>query len=378
MHLLSYFFKDGPESSWKFSPIRLKKVNLLVGPTGSGKSRLLNSLFNVAQFIHSGNPFRSGVWEISFRANNVTYRWNYEGVQEGEDAFISQESLCSFADDGTEVPIYDRSPTSFTFKGQSLPKLSKTSPAIFLLREEDQIAPVYENFALILRRSFWGPDLQESCKMSNLPNELLTHSKDKGKRGKEVKQFLLNLPLGARLFVLRENERGRFNDLVEQYRAVFPSIESVDFTDGTSMLGAPAQGKAPVLTVKERGVAHPVLLHDLSSGMQKVLLILTDVMTMAKGTVYLIDEYENSLGINAVNFLPAFLSEFGEDSQFLITSHHPYLINSTPMANWSVFKRHGSDVRIEPGEELALKYGSSKQDAFIQLLNDPEFSGGNI
>ena len=98
---------------------------------------------------------------------------------------------------------------------------------------------------------------------------------------------------------------------------------------------------------------------------------------MAKGSVYLIDEYENSLGVNAVNFLPGFLSEFGEDAQFLITSHHPYLINSTPMTNWSVFQRSGSKVKVQAGEELMVKYGPSKQDAFIQLINDPDYSGLN-
>ncbi len=40
--------------------------------------------------------------------------------------------------------------------------------------------------------------------------------------------------------------------------------------------------------------------------MQKVLLILTDVFILPEGGVYIIDEYENSLGLNAIDFLARF------------------------------------------------------------------------
>ncbi len=378
MRVITYAFKDGPDDQWIFSPVNLKNLNLLVGPTGSGKSRFMNSLFNVAQFIHEGIPFRNGTWDITFQALGSTYRWKYQGSGRDETAHVVAESLCRLTPEGEEVALIDRNEQWFRFNGQELPKLSKTSPAIFLLREEELIAPIHASFASFLRRTFDGPELKEACKMANVLPEIVSQLKSKSKTTETLNRFLLHVPLGVRLSLLKENNKSKFDDLVEQYKAVFPSVNALDFKDGSGLPGAPTNGKVPILIISEKGVSHPVVLHELSSGMQKVLLILTDVMTIPEGTVYAIDEYENSLGINAVNFLPAFLSEFGEGSQFLITSHHPYLINSMPMANWSVFKRRGSAVKIESGEELALKYGPSKQDAFIQLVNDPEFSGGNL
>jgi AAA15 family ATPase/GTPase len=109
--------------------------------------------------------------------------------------------------------------------------------------------------------------------------------------------------------------------------------------------------------------------------MQKVLLIVTDVLTLPKGSIYIIDEYENSLGTNAIDFLPQFLTDHGENGQFFITTHHPYLINSMPMRTWKVFRRQGGKVSIKSGEEFEEKYGKSKQRAFIQLINDPFYLG---
>ncbi len=109
--------------------------------------------------------------------------------------------------------------------------------------------------------------------------------------------------------------------------------------------------------------------------MQKVLLIITDILTLPAGSIYIIDEYENSLGVNAIDFLPQFLMDHGESVQFIITTHHPYLINNMPINSWRIFHRVGSVVSIKQGSEFQQKFGVSKQQAFIQLLNDPFYSG---
>ncbi len=88
----------------------------------------------------------------------------------------------------------------------------------------------------------------------------------------------------------------------------------------------------------------------------------------------MIDEYENSLGINAIDFLPQFILDNGKDIQFFITTHHPYLINQMPIKDWLVFHREGSTVKNKSGIELEGLYGKSKQQAFVQLINDPFYS----
>lgn len=110
--------------------------------------------------------------------------------------------------------------------------------------------------------------------------------------------------------------------------------------------------------------------------MQKVLLILTDIFVFPEGGIYLIDEYENSLGINAIDFFPSFILEVEKDIQFIVTSHHPYIINEIPVKNWYVFHRKGTEVVIKHGSELAERFGKSKQKAFIKLINDSFYTEG--
>lgn len=135
-------------------------------------------------------------------------------------------------------------------------------------------------------------------------------------------------------------------------------------------------GPVPLFTVREKGSDKWIPLPELSSGMQKVLLILSDLFIIPEQGVYLIDEYENSLGISAIDFFPEFLADFSKPIQFLLTSHHPYIINEIPPRQWYIFHRRGMQVLIRHGEEVVKRFGASKQQAFIQLINDPFFTAG--
>ena len=57
----------------------------------------------------------------------------------------------------------------------------------------------------------------------------------------------------------------------------------------------------------------------------------------------------------------------GAGIQFLVTTHHPYLINNMPMKAWKVFHRNGSKVCIKGGEELEAKYGKIKAKSFCSI-----------
>lgn len=370
MFIVSYQYRDNENDGWNFSEVNFRRVNLFVGATGSGKSRFLNTIFNISSFVHNNNEFRSGIWTIKFKVEGKQYEWEYKGRLEKGVGKILHERLWAYGEDDLRNEIFLRDENSFVFNQTSLPKLPRDTTAIFLLKDEENVAPVHAGFGKLLRRNFFGSDLQEACAISNLPQELLANASNK----EAWEHIFQNLALGAKLYLLRETSLEKYNAIVNQYKDVFPTIENIDFTDGSKIFIAAGHGKIPILTVKEKGVFKPVMLHHLSSGMQKVLLIISDVITMSEESVYIIDEYENSLGINAISFLPDFLSLYATNSQFIITSHHPYLINKMPIANWQVFHRDGSNVSVVNGTQLEDRYGKSKQEAFIQLINDPIYN----
>jgi predicted ATP-dependent endonuclease of OLD family len=110
--------------------------------------------------------------------------------------------------------------------------------------------------------------------------------------------------------------------------------------------------------------------------MQKALLILTDLLTLPDKSIYLIDEYENSLGVTPINVLPNLLLSETINIQIFVTSHHPYIISKFPVENWYVAHRKGAIVSFASGKELAQRYSTSSQEKYIQLINDPFYSEG--
>ncbi len=62
--------------------------------------------------------------------------------------------------------------------------------------------------------------------------------------------------------------------------------------------------------------------------------------------------------------------------QFILTSHHPYVINKIPIETWKIVQRAGSTVTLRSARDIPALMGRSRHDAFIRLINLPEFEGG--
>jgi predicted ATP-dependent endonuclease of OLD family len=372
MRILTYEYRDVDEARWQFSKARFGKINLLVGDTSTGKTRLLNTLFNLGRFATS-KEFRWGYWDLVFKQDEATYRWLLETRAPEAGNCVIQDYIWRLEGE-KEISIVRRDKDSFIFDGREMPKLAKDQSSISLLEDEDLIEPLHKGFASVMRRRFSYDALSKAATFHIIPLQLLEEIK---KNKDTQKIFASGMSLSANLFLLSEYFPSYFLSICDCYRSVFPFITEIavlDLSDVRKSLAVPA--RVPVFCIKERNVDKWITLEGLSSGMQKVLLILTDICLIPEGGIYLIDEYENSLGINAIEFLPTFLLELEKDVQFFITSHHPYIINQIPVSSWHVFHRKGSEVTIKFGEELVDRFGKSKQKAFIQLINDPFYTEG--
>lgn len=387
MKLDTYHYKD--TDNWNFSEITIRRVNLFVGATGSGKSRLLNTISNLSEFITErsnikalgGTTFKAGQWELQFSHKTDKFNWSCRSSDTPERGrAVDSEELSVTDSNGGRTLIYKREGPKFNYKSSELPRLSPNTTGLYLFREEPAITALYEWFTKILRRNFQGDDLLQACGYQSVPRDAdIVQDKEKTKRPGSEPTFIVPLALSVRLNLLKRFHSELFYDLINLYRSVFPAIQQCDVKDATELkleLPVPDKGKTPVFFIKERDVDQPVPLHELSSGMQKVLLIMTDILTLPQDGTYLIDEYENSLGVNAISFLPELLLTYGQSSQFVITSHHPYLINNIPLDDWHIFHRRGSNVSIRPGKEFAEKFGASRQQAFTKLVNDPFYAEG--
>ena len=374
MQIINYQYQ-GREDDWHFSKVRFGKVNLLVGDTGTGKTRFLNTIFSLGMNVASKEEkTKTGYWDVTVKANKKLYRWVLETTRvPSRGVVVTQDNLWAI-EDGEEKPIVERTLESFKFLGNDLPKLSQEKTSVFLLEQEEVINPLHEGFGTIMRRHFSLSALENVSTYQGVPGGLLTNKK-KDLTLKDI--YLSNFHLNVVLFLLRQYHIDVFNKISKTFQQIFPFIEQTNILEMSEIhnnIGVP--GNVPVFCIKEKGVDKWIELSQLSSGMQKVLLILADVSLIPEGGIYLIDEYENSLGINAIDFFPSLLNESEKENQFIVTSHHPYLINNIPVKDWFVFHRKGSEVTIKFGDELVERFGKSKQEAFIKLINDPFYKEG--
>jgi predicted ATPase len=180
-----------------------------------------------------------------------------------------------------------------------------------------------------------------------------------------------------KLNILKRIDTDGFTKVIDLIKTAFPFIENADVLNISQVIPAfnvPIQ--TPVFCIKEKNISKWIPCNDISSGMQKLFLLILDTYLLRDIGILFIDEYENSLGINAINFLPDLINSISDNCQFIITSHHPYIINTIPIEAWKVFHRKGTDVNITPGKDLKEKYSKSKQEYFVQLINDPLYKGG--
>ena len=51
MHILKYDYHGPEDEAWEFNTPSLRKINLIVGDTGTGKTRFLNTIFNLGKSV---------------------------------------------------------------------------------------------------------------------------------------------------------------------------------------------------------------------------------------------------------------------------------------------------------------------------------------
>ena len=378
MKIRSLTYADIDSAGWSLARLRLKSgINLFVGASGSGKTRVLNIVFNLSRFAAS-DRFANGHWTLHFTHADVDYTWTCRGIAGADDPtenHVHSETLWIGTPDHVDSLIFSRDEKTFRLLDKEVPILSTESTAIYLLREDPAVRSVHEAFARVLRRRFWSEDLSSAISLQPLARAVIKKL-DRRPSIVELAKIQAQASSHVLLYLLERYFKPQFELISEHFQRVFPFVSDLRVRSAADALGLPLGSDVPVILVKEKGIKNPVPFHDISSGMQKVLLIITDVVIAPPDLLYMIDEYENSLGVNAINFLPPFLADCGGERQFLITTHHPLLINAVPVTDWLVFQRRGLEIKVTHGEDLEGRYSKSRQQRFIQLVNDPLYTEG--
>ncbi len=376
---------------WHLTPTEFSDFNLLVGKSGAGKTRILSAFRTVRE---AGTRNVRGIngceWEIELSISGETYCWNMEtSVVEGgydlgngkdDDQLGGQKPLIKrelIRLAGTETPLIDRTEERFLFNGNPLPKLANDTSAITLLREEEMIAPLY----VVLKRIQFSRTSEGSTVDHNFRDDIQQINREFQESSRSLQSLREASSLGfdIRVWLLQQNYPERFERLKRDYSSIFPGVTDIMIRKRQAFEPNSSNSDSnDILTIaiKEEGVKDWIVADRLSSGMYKTLIHLIELELTPAGTVIIIDELENGLGVNCLDATVDILLRRSTELQFIVTSHHPYVINNVPLDRWRVVTRKGSVITVKDKNEIPALQGKSAQDNFIRLINAVEYEEG--
>jgi predicted ATPase len=382
MKIQSFKFSNNKEN-WHIEEVKFESLNLLVGGSGVGKTRILKALELICDIAKGRNRNLDDLeWSINFSHLGQNYRWELKSssikneeillnVNESEQTEIVYEKLVRY-DDDSELEIILRTISDSKFNNEKLPKLKRTESVINLLSEEDLIIPVAKAFEGLIF-NFETAQFQEFNVIvdPNIMNTIITkleeilYKKLNISNSKRFfKEYFSNCLPVIKAFYLQKFFPDIFNEIKECYINIFSEVNNIRVTSERDL----KDNFLVFFEIEEVGLEW-IPQKRISSGMFRTLIFLVQVISAPKESVILIDEFENSLGINCMAELTDFILDKSPDVQFILTSHHPYIINNIPWKTWQIVSKSGNKVRVRKAPDIPELNTASSLDKFTQLVN---------
>ncbi|WP_027402499.1 AAA family ATPase [Aphanizomenon flos-aquae] len=352
---------------WDFDEIDFSSnLTLLVGVSGAGKTQILRAMLNLKD-IANGEAINGFEWKIKFctingsefiwegRFNTLEYETDEIIFVEKEPPSLLYEKLTSKND-----ILIERSQEKIKFKNQEMPKLSSHQSMIYILNEESLIKEAYNDLNKIEDSDY---TIKNQMLNRLLLNEPLQSLQEKYKTLEDIVNSSENIYV--KLHLVYAKKLDVFNKIKSIFIDNFNQVEDMKIEILHDTYAQIDIFSYPSIFIKEKSVTKWIKDNRMSSGMLKTFIHISKIYLSSPGTVILIDEFENSLGINCIDILTDDLIHENKNLQFIATSHHPYIINNIPYEYWKIVTRKGGHISIRDASDYHL--GKSKQEAFLQL-----------
>ncbi len=382
MKITRFQFED-KSLEWRLDEMSLNKLTLLVGASGVGKTQILRALMGLKE-ITNGSSINGVTWLIEFETiEGEQYIWQGEFENKGISIFIENEE--DDEEDKKNRPkivfeklslggdlIVDRNSEKIIFNKQPTIKLSQQESILSLLKEEDLVKPAHDS----LKKLHFSDHSNSVNAGRGFSFSFLNATKLLKKYNTLKKIQESELETSLKLFFLSKIDTKTFSLIKQRFIDIFPQVENVKI--------APLETKDkempdllkdyPFIQIKEKNVKNWINQSRISSGMFRTLMQLSELYLCSEGTIFLIDEFENSLGINCINEITSDILTSKRQLQFILTSHHPYIIDSINFKNWKLVTRNAGVIKTHNISKYNI--GNSKHSAFMQLLQLEEYQTG--
>ena len=374
MKIKEFYYKD-LQNGVEVEKLAFDDFSILVGVSGAGKTTIINGIREILRIL-KGRKTHSKKWYIKFETHSKsTVEW--EGVLSTEyNTFIDEEDSDTetYADleyekitiDGELLLLIDGEQK--LFKGENLPLLDQTISFFHQLRNDEALNNAYKSMhsIVMLNEHVYSPQymgiireskfekLKEKCE-----NKLNTIQSDEMDTRERI--------YFASLF--NKDKFEYFNaicaSIFSNFSEVVPVLSDADFPFSKK---TKIQSLATNIKLESGEIIQQI---DISSGMFKSIIVIAEVIFGSSLNPIIIDEIENSLGVNC---LPSVLDELETaERQVIITTHHPKIINKVSLKCWKIVSRDGSKVKTSGATTLIDS--KSHHDNYMKLINSAIYNG---
>lgn len=344
-------------------------VTLLVGLSGAGKTQILNAVeYSLNLAVRKDVILRPYDVSMGIYIDGVNYEWSYKIDSVKKDILIleNQDKYCfayeKLVRDGNIV--FERNGDSICVVGYDKVPQPKSDESLLSQYSEDK------NFEKLITgiRKLYSVEIELAVR-GGISRENFSRLKAKvtdtlkKEKNTEFKMFS-HLPVAVKIYIAKRYYKDLYIKIFEAVKELFMEIEDIDVIEDE---------ERELYLVAIQVYGKKLLQNDISNGMLKTIYYIVELFTMSEDSLVLIDEFENGLGVNCIDLLADLLLYARTDLQFIITSHHPKIINGIEKNRWKIVDRNAKTVKNCDSEDYGI--GNSQHDAYFNLINRWEYEG---
>lgn len=345
-------------------------ITLLVGLSGVGKTQILNAIeYSLKLAINKNIRLEPFAVNLCVEIENDEYIWEYKIEQDPvEDIIETREIKYIFTyekltKNRTQTIVYRNGEEVRVIGYEKVPNPKKDESLLVQYSEDVFFRPIIIGITKLY------PIEVDIDVRGAIDRESFNMFKAKIKQSMQNNQQISfekysHLPVPLKLYIVKEFFPEMYAEIFAAVKELFMEVNSIDIVEDSSrevyMVAIDVYGKK-------------LMQHEISNGMLKTIYYIVELVTMSKDSLVLIDEFENGLGVNCIDVLAEILLDERKDLQFIITSHHPKIINQISNAKWKIIERNISTVTNSTAEEYGISH--SQHDAYFNLINRWEFEG---
>ena len=363
-------------SGQKISHVDFNRLNLLVGASAAGKTTILRVIsqfilaismghsikehcsirmsFSIEDRLSGGKKLKEYLWELRTKEENVL------AAEDSSACPICYEMLHELQG---KKDIISRQDNRINIDGyENLPQVPKLQSAIYIFRENAPFNAIIDDMRGAM--TLYNQNVAFNPVSTELLEQIKKIIQDARKNERPIRWHYAvqnKFPISLLIYIVKNTLPDRYDDFLEDLQEIFPEIEEVHINQIAS-----DDGKY-YLSIRQNG--NLILQPDISSGIMRTIYVLSCIHFCESNALIMFDELENSLGVNCLDEVVERIRQqsIENKAQFMLTSHHPYIINQIPVKSWLIVSQKDDVIESRRAEELGL--GKMQRERFFELIN---------